>query len=85
MITGVVKLAPKLPVDGEFPFLHLDRKFMHLGFHIYDVGFQSRNAEAGRPMVYVTTLLLIAIILVLNAAAISVRNRLKRRFAGSQF
>ncbi len=85
MLVGVVKLAPELPVDLTWPFIHLDRSFMHLGFHIYDVGFQSRNAEAGRPMVYVTTLLLIAIILVLNAAAISVRNRLKRRFAGSQF
>ncbi len=85
MLVGVVKLAPELPLDLTWPFVHLDRSFMHLGFHIYDVGFQSRNAEAGRPMVYVTTLLLIAIILILNAAAISVRNRLKRRFAGSQF
>ncbi|MFT3809095.1 MAG: phosphate ABC transporter permease PstA [Micropepsaceae bacterium] len=85
MLVGVVKLAPELPLDLSFPFVHLDRSFMHLGFHIYDVGFQSRNAEAGRPMVYVTTLLLIAIILLMNAAAISIRSRLKRRFAGSQF
>ncbi len=85
MLVGVVKLAPELPIDFSFPFVHLDRSFMHLGFHIYDVGFQSRNAEAGRPMVYVTTLLLIAIILLMNAAAINIRSRLKRRFAGSQF
>jgi phosphate transport system permease protein len=85
MLVGVVKLAPELPIDLTAPFVHLDRSFMHLGFHIYDVGFQSRNAEAGRPMVYVTTLLLITIILVMNATAISVRSRLKRRFAGSQF
>jgi len=85
MLVGVVKLAPELPIDLTFPFVHLDRSFMHLGFHIYDVGFQSRNAEAGRPMVYVTTLLLIAIILLMNAAAINIRSRLKRRFAGSQF
>ena len=85
MLVGVVKLAPELPVDLTFPFVHLDRSFMHLGFHIFDVGFQSRNAEAGRPMVYVTTLLLIGIILVMNAAAINIRSRLKRRFAGSQF
>ena len=39
MLVGVVKLAPTLPVDGLFPFVHLDRKFMHLGFHIYDLGF----------------------------------------------
>ena len=62
MITGVVKLAPELPFDGLFPYFHLDRKFMHLGFHIYDVGFQSPNVEAAKPMVFTTTLLLIAIV-----------------------
>lgn len=85
MLVGVVKLAPELPVDFTFPFVHLDRSFMHLGFHIYDVGFQSRNSEAGRPMVFVTTLLLIVLVLVLNIAAIWIRNRLKKRFQGSQF
>jgi phosphate transport system permease protein len=85
MLVGVVKLAPELPVDGVFPFVHLERSFMHLGFHIYDVGFQSRNSEAGKPMVYVTTLLLITLIALMNATAIYVRARLKRRFAGAQF
>jgi len=85
MLVGVVKLAPELPIDGFFPFVHLERSFMHLGFHIYDVGFQSRNSEAGKPMVFVTTLLLIALIFVMNISAIIIRNRLKRRFAGSQF
>jgi phosphate transport system permease protein len=85
MLVGVVKLAPELPVDGVFPFVHFERSFMHLGFHIYDVGFQSRNSEAGKPMVFVTTLLLIGLIVVMNATAITVRARLKRRFAGSQF
>jgi len=85
MLVGVVKLAPELPIDGQFPFLHLERSFMHLGFHIYDVGFQSRNSEAGKPMVFVTTLLLIALIFAMNATAIGIRARLKRRFAGSQF
>lgn len=85
MITGVVKLAPELPMDGQFPFVHLNRSFMHLGFHIYDVGFQSRNSEAGKPMVFTTTLLLVALIAVLNLAAILIRSRLKKRFVGSQF
>ena len=85
MLVGVVKLAPELPIDGFFPYFHLERSFMHLGFHIFDVGFQSRNSEAGKPMVFVTTLLLIALIALMNASAIVVRNRLKRRFAGSQF
>jgi phosphate transport system permease protein len=79
MITGVVKLAPSLPIDGFFPFFHLERKFMHLGFHIYDVGFQSPNVDAARPMVYMTTVLLLAIVLMLNLTAITIRNRLRRR------
>jgi phosphate transport system permease protein len=83
MITGVVKLAPALPVDGTWPFLHLDRKFMHLGFHIYDVGFQSPNVDAARPMVFATTLLLLLIVVLLNLFAISMRNRLRRRYATS--
>lgn len=80
MITGVVKLAPSLPVDSFWPFVHLDRKFMHLGFHIYDVGFQSPNVDAARPMVYTTTLLLLAIVVLLNLAAIGLRNRLRKKY-----
>jgi len=83
MITGVVKLAPALPLDGTWPFLHMDRKFMHLGFHIYDVGFQSPNVDAARPMVFATTLLLLVIVVFLNLFAISMRNRLRRKYATS--
>jgi phosphate transport system permease protein len=82
MLVGVVKLAPALPMDGFFPFIHLERKFMHLGFHIYDVGFQSPNVEAARPLVYATALLLVIVIVVLNLAAISLRNRLRERYRG---
>ena len=85
MITGVVKLAPSLPVDGYWPFFHLERKFMHLGFHIYDVGFQSPNVEAARPMVYTTTLLLMGIVLALNLSAILIRGRLRKRFGAGGF
>ena len=80
MITGVVKLAPSLPLDGQFPFLHMDRKFMHLGFHIYDVGFQSPNVDAARPMVFTTTLLLLLIVVALNLTAIVLRRRLRKKF-----
>ena len=83
MITGVVKLAPDLPIDGHFPFLHLERKFMHLGFHIYDLGFQSPNAEAAKPMVFMTAFLLILIVVVLNITAIIIRNRLRKKYATS--
>ncbi len=82
MLVGVVKLAPSLPVDGQFPFLHLERKFMHLGFHIYDVGFQSPNVEAARPLVYATAMLLVLVTLLLNATAIRLRNRLREKYKG---
>ena len=81
MITGVVKLAPSLPLDGTAPFLHLDRKFMHLGFHIYDIGFQSPNVEAAKPMVYVTTLLLVMVVLLMTSFAIRLRNRMKEKYS----
>ena len=83
MLTGVVKLAPNLAIDGAFPFLHLDRKFMHLGYHIYDVSMQSPNVEAAKPMVYATTLLLIVLVAALNVTAIVFRNRMRRRYRGA--
>ncbi|MEM7810683.1 MAG: ABC transporter permease subunit [Planctomycetota bacterium] len=85
MLVGAVKIAPELPVSGEFPFLHPERRFMHLGFHIFDLGFQSPDSEAAKPMVYTTTLLLITIVALLNVVAIALRARLRKRFEGSQF
>ncbi|MCA8978088.1 MAG: ABC transporter permease subunit, partial [Planctomycetes bacterium] len=85
MLVGVSKKASELVVDGAFPYLHPSRSFMHLGFHIYDLGFQSQNSEAAKPMVFTTTLLLIAIITLLNVFAIWLRSRLRRRFVGAQF
>ena len=78
MITGVVKMRP-VPLDGTFPFLHLDRKFMHLGFHIFDISCKSPNVEATKPMVYVTTLLLLLIVLTMSSLAIYLRNRMRKR------
>ncbi len=80
MLVGVVKLAPSLPLDGNYPYLHLDQKIMHLGFHIYDVGFQSPNVEAARPLVYATALLLVLVIVVLNMAAVYIRNHLREKY-----
>ncbi len=85
MITGVVKIAPSLPLDGVWPFFHLERKFMHLGFHIYDVGFQSPNVDASRPMVFTTTLLLIGIVILLNISAVVMRNRLRKKLTAGGF
>jgi phosphate transport system permease protein len=80
MLVGVVKLAPTLPIDGNFPFIHLERKIMHLGFHIYDVGFQSPHAEAAEQLVYATALILVLLIVVLNLTAITIRNHLRERY-----
>ncbi|EJM68204.1 phosphate ABC transporter, permease protein PstA [Pseudomonas sp. GM50] len=80
MLVGVVKLAPSLPLDGNYPYLHLDQKIMHLGFHIYDVGFQSPNVEAARPLVYATALLLVLVIATLNLSAVYIRNHLREKY-----
>lgn len=83
MLVGAVKYAPYPPVDGITPFIHLERKFMHLGFHVYDVGFQSPNVDNTKPLVFATSLVLIALVATLNVFAISLRNRLRRKFATS--
>ncbi|MDG2168290.1 MAG: phosphate ABC transporter permease PstA [Opitutales bacterium] len=85
MLVGVVKIAPSLPIDDQFPFIHFERKFMHLGFHIYDLGFQSPDSEASMPMVFATTLLLIVLIVMLNLVAIMIRNRLRRKYKTATF
>lgn len=80
MLVGVVKLAPSLPLNGNYPYLHLDQKIMHLGFHIFDVGFQSPNVEAARPLVYATALLLVMVIATLNLSAVMIRNHLREKY-----
>lgn len=80
MLVGVVKLAPTLPIDTNFPFVHLEQKIMHLGFHVFDVGFQSPNVEASRPLLYATALVLVLLIVILNMSAIYMRNRLREKY-----
>jgi phosphate transport system permease protein len=85
MLVGVVALAPNLPIDGVFPFIHLERQFMHLGFFIYDLGFQSPDSEAAKPMVFATTMVLISLVVMLNVAAIGIRNHLRKKYQTSAF
>jgi len=80
MLVGVVKLAPALAIDSQAPYLHLERKIMHLGFHIYDLGFQSPNIEAARPLLYATALLLMLLIVLLNLSAMLLRSRLREKY-----
>jgi phosphate transport system permease protein len=85
MLVGAIPLAAELPLDLEFPFLHGSRAFMHLGFQIYALGFQSQNSEAAKPMVFTATLLLLTLVTLLNLTAIWLRARLRKRFQSSQF
>ena len=85
MLTGVIKLAEQLPLDASPPFLHPERRFMHLGFHIYDTGFQSPNVDASTPLVYSTTLVLLSLVLLLNLGATLLRGRLRKRFRTGVF
>ncbi|WP_262016993.1 phosphate ABC transporter permease PstA [Serratia liquefaciens] len=80
MLVGVVKSVPVLPVDDIFPYLHLERKFMHLSFQIYDMAFQSPSVEAARPLVFATAFLLVAIVVGLNLAAMGIRHSLRERY-----
>ncbi|MBR9902580.1 MAG: phosphate ABC transporter permease PstA [Gammaproteobacteria bacterium] len=79
MLVGVAKLAPQMPIDGEFPYLHLERKFMHLGYHLFDTAFHGEDVQAAIPLVYATALLLVLIVLVLNLTAIFLRHYLRRQ------
>lgn len=85
MLVGVIPAASELVVDKILPFLHPERKFMHLGFHIYDVGFQSPDSEAARPLVFATTFFLIALVVLMNITAISIRNHLREKYKASTF
>ncbi len=85
LLVGVMALAPSLPIDGMFPFIHLDRKFMHLGFHIYIVALQSPDTEATKPLVFASTLVLIMLVVVLNLGAIMIRNHLRKKLMSSAF
>ncbi|WP_311064471.1 phosphate ABC transporter permease PstA [Halomonas sp. DWK9] len=79
MLVGVAKLAPQMPVDGEFPYLHLERKFMHLGYHLFDTAFHGEDVQAAIPLVFATALLLVLIVLALNLTAIFLRHYLRRQ------
>ena len=80
MLVGVVKISPTAPIDLNAPFIHFDRTIMHLGFHIYDVGFQSPNSVASKPLVFATAFILVLVIVLLNLTAISIRNKLRERY-----
>ena len=40
----------------------MERKFMHLGFHIFDVGSRAPMLKRRNPLVYATAFLLVLVI-----------------------
>jgi phosphate transport system permease protein len=80
ILVGAVKFAPSLPVDSEFPFLHLERQFMHLGVFIYDGAFHNQTNTQGSSMMFASCMLLLIIVFILNLFAIIVRNKLRDRY-----
>jgi phosphate transport system permease protein len=85
MLVGAAKIASGAVLDGKFPYVHAERRFLHLGFDIYDVGFQSPNSEAAKPMVFTITMLLIVLVAAMNLGAMLLRSRLRRKYAVGQF
>jgi len=80
MLVGVVKLAPALPLDGTFPYLHPSRQFMHLGFAVYEAALTSPDEVRGIPRAFACALLLVCVVVALNLTAIVLRNRLRERY-----
>ena len=80
MLVGAVKFAPALPIDGEFPYLHLDRQFMHLGVLIYDGAFHSQTDGKSASMMFAACLLLLIVVFILNILAVLLRARLRKRY-----
>jgi phosphate transport system permease protein len=76
LFTGAAYFLPKLPNAPQ-------DQFMHLGYHVYVLATQSPDVDATRPLLYSTVLVLLILTFALNATAIWVRSRMRRRFAGA--
>lgn len=84
MLVGVVRFAPELPVSATAPFVNLEQKFMHLGFYIFDISNHAVMGEGRLGLLAIASLLLVMVILILNVAAIMMRNSLRRRYQTSE-
>jgi len=80
ILVGAVKFAPTLPIDGEFPFVHLERQFMHLGVFVYDGAFHNQTESQVSSLMFATCMLLLIIVLLLNISAILLRNKLRNKY-----
>jgi phosphate transport system permease protein len=75
LFTGVAYFLPDLPHSPT-------SQFMHLGYHTYVLATQSPDVEAARPLLYGTVLVLLTLTFLLNAVAIVIRARTRRRAEG---
>ena len=84
---GAGEVAPILFVGAAYylPTLphNLHAQFMHLGYHVYVLATQSPDVDATRPLLYATVLVLLVLTFALNATAIVVRSRTRRKLARS--
>lgn len=80
ILVGAVKFAPTLPIDGEFPFVHLERQFMHLGVFVYDGAFHNQTESQVSSLMFATCMMLLIIVLLLNYSAIVLRKRLRNKY-----
>jgi phosphate transport system permease protein len=80
ILVGAVKFAPNLPIDGEFPFVHLERQFMHLGVFIYDGAFHNQTQTQSASLMFASCMLLLIIVFLLNISAILIRHRLRHKY-----
>lgn len=74
LFTGAAYFLPELP-DA------LSSQFMHLGYHVYVMATQSPDVEATKPLLYATVAVLLLLVFTLNAGAIVLRSRFRRRAA----
>jgi phosphate transport system permease protein len=80
ILVGAVKFAPTLPIDNEFPFVHLERQFMHLGVFVYDGAFHNQTESQVSSLMFATCMLLLLVVLSLNLSAILIRNKLRNKY-----
>jgi phosphate transport system permease protein len=74
LFTGAAYFLPNLPH-------RLTDQFMELGYHVYVMSTQSPDVDATKPILYATVVVLLALTFLLNAAAVVVRSRMRRKFA----
>lgn len=72
LFTGAAYFLSDLPHS-------LSDQFMSLGYHIYIMSTQSSNVDATMPIQFATTLVLLLLTFSLNAVAVTLRYRIRKR------